>query len=334
MKKHLLFGLLFAFSIVNAQVTSTNLYQPWKKYGTANTQFTTGVTRTSSLIAIGTLSVGSTATVTGNALFSSSVGIGALPTSSLSSFRLVKGVSTIDLGAPGSSLSAIWLNASTPNTSNYALYEDASNTFVNAKSGQSIFFSVNASNIARVNSSGLISLGTFSATGASTITGALTAQSTMSLGSANLTGGNTGTVAVLSDVLIPYDFKCAAGANPVNATTYYFSNVNQPWFTSASANSVLMPYKATLIGYHINYIVNGTLGSSETATLQITASGSSTNILTSLTFSDVANSYTSSATSINVSAGDLISARLNTPTWGTPPTNIRMGITFLFVRRP
>jgi len=114
----------------------------------------------------------------------------------------------------------------------------------------------------------------------------------------------------------------------------YFSNVNQPWFTSASANSVLMPYKATLIGYHINYIVNGTLGSSETATLQITASGSSTNILTSLTFSDVANSYTSSATSINVSAGDLISARLNTPTWGTPPTNIRMGITFLFVRRP
>lgn len=176
--------------------------------------------------------------------------------------------------------------------------------------------------------------GTFSVGSTATITGALKASSTMSLGSANLTGGNTGTVAVLSDAMFAYNFQVASAVNPNDATSYYFSNLNSPtWLSSASANSILMPYNATLIGYHINYIVNGVTGTAETATLQISASGSATNLVTVLDFQGAANSYTANNLSVNVTAGSLISAVLITPTWGTNPTNIRMGITFLFVRR-
>lgn len=176
--------------------------------------------------------------------------------------------------------------------------------------------------------------GTFSVGSTATITGALKASSTMSLGSANLTGGNTGTVAVLSDAVFAYDFQVASAVNPYDATSYYFSNLNSPsWLTYDGANSILMPYNATLIGYHINYVVNGVKGTAETATLQISASGSATNLVTTLDFQDSSNSYTSNALSLPVVAGTLMSAVLITPTWVTNPTNIRMGITFLFVRR-
>ena len=193
-----------------------------------------------------------------------------------------------------------------------------------------------------VNSTKSATVGALRVNGALTATGTITGGSlktgsTTIIGGASnatLTGGNTGTVAVLSDAVFAYNFQVASAVNPNDATSYYFSNLNNPtWLTSASANSILMPYNATLIGYHINYLVNGVTGTAETATLQISASGSATNLVTTLDFQGASNSYTSNALSLPVVAGTLISAVLATPTWVTNPTNIRMGITFLFVRR-
>ena len=73
----------------------------------------------------------------------------SMGSSTLHIARFTKGTGTVDIGSPGAGLAAIWLNANTPNPSNFAIYDDASNTYFNAKSGQSAFVSINATSVAR-----------------------------------------------------------------------------------------------------------------------------------------------------------------------------------------
>jgi len=294
----------------------------------------------------------SVSTITGSVIIGT--GTVAANTSSLGIVRIKSGSGFLDFGGYGSfAASAIWFNQSTPSVSNYGLYGNASTTEISGVSNVNI--GAGAGTRVNVTSTGmrvgsavapsatLDVTGTMSVSGTSTLTGAAKQTNTLNYEgnttwntnqTNTLTTGNTGTVAVLSDAVFSQDFICMYSVNPTDATTYYFSNMLHPtWLTSTSGNQVLIPYNSTMIGYSINYIVNGTLGSSETATLQIISSGSSTDLNTSLSYTSASNTYTASGLNISINAGSMISAKLITPTWGTDPTNLRMGITFWFVRR-
>jgi hypothetical protein len=175
--------------------------------------------------------------------------------------------------------------------------------------------------------------GTFSFGSTATITGALKASSTMSLGSANLTGGNTGTVAVLSDALFQFTGTGLTAAM-ADAQTYYFGNAPQTLQTS-SVSPFFMPFNATLIGYVANFVVNGGASSAESSTLGINIAGSTTTLNTSITMNAGTgiNTFTATGLSINVNSGSIFCPYLITPTWGTNPGTTATGITFLFVRR-
>ena len=289
MKKHLLFGLLFAFSIVNAQVTSTNLYQPWKKYGTANTQFTTGVTRTSSLIAIGTLSVGSTATLN-TLLLNNSV-----PVLNLSS-------STYAIGRNNYNEGEFFLR--------YA--DDFS--FIDALNSNSPHVKIKDRMFA-------INMGTVVPTHTLEVNGNARVSSTFSLGSANLTGGNTGTVAVLSDV-IGYINHAYTTGNFSNNQSYIMDDLpTAAKIVLASRN--YLPKTITINQYNASIYVLGTPGSGgTTGTLVLQVNGVNTNTVnTALTFTSGVNTFSGTLTQ-TVAAGSYISTLLMTPNFTTNPTNV------------
>lgn len=154
------------------------------------------------------------------------------------------------------------------------------------------------------------------------------------LGSAGLTGGNTGTVAVLSDAVFQFTGTGLTAAMG-DASTYYFGNAPQTLQTS-SVSPFYMPYNATLIGYVANFVVNGGASSAETGTLGINIAGTTTTLSTGITMNAGTgiNTFTATGLSVNVNAGQMFCPYITTPTWVTNPGTTATGITFLFVRRP
>ena len=177
--------------------------------------------------------------------------------------------------------------------------------------------------------------GTFSVGSTATITGALKASSTMSLGSANLTGGNTGTVAVLDDAYFPVTFAPNLW-NPLDATSYYIGNTFYPPNSFATMQgTVNIPYNSTLKYWQLNYIVSGTAPTSETATLIVRVNGTNTQTLTtSITFTNATtHGGFSGSVNQNYNASDKIDCLLITPTYVTNPTSVYISILLGYVRR-
>lgn len=153
-----------------------------------------------------------------------------------------------------------------------------------------------------------------------------------SVGTTALTGGNTGTIAVLSDVVFPVNC-IASPSNLTDGATYYFGAAPRPWMTSRNGQ-IFIPYNATLIGASCDFFVNGSVSAAETSTLILEVGGVSTLTLSSsITFSSSSNNYTITGLSTNVNANSLVNCKMLNPTWATDPTSVSAGIVLWFVRR-
>ena len=170
-------------------------------------------------------------------------------------------------------------------------------------------------------------------TGQTSITGNLSVGNT-----ATLTGGNSGTIAVLSDVLGSMYFQHTGTSTLNDGASVYFGNIPISLAGSATTATVLIPYNCTIIGYTFNNYTAGTLGSAENCTLSVQqndAIGIATDFLLSnvVRYDATENGYSSSALSYDLDAGDYINIKLQTPTFATNPVNVYGGLTLMYVRR-
>lgn len=178
--------------------------------------------------------------------------------------------------------------------------------------------------------------GTFSVGSTATVTGAFRAASTMSLGSANLTGGNSGTVAVKDD--IPFMLHCMHNSNnPGDASTLYFGVpvIGLP-STTATRYTMVIPNNCTITGYDLVASVVGTAGSAETSTISIRVDNTTDILLSSsITYSAASGYQAFSASNLNtnIDAGSVINIKWETPTWVTNPTSVSNGIVLRFKLR-
>jgi len=294
----------------------------------------------SDVIAKGTLSVTGTSSLVGNALFSNSVGIGALPTSSLSSFRMVKGTSTIDIGEALAGNPAIWLDNVTPSSTNYSIKHHNTNETFDFNTAGEFNFRFNSSTVLSNlnNTTGHIlrplRVGSVVApTETLSITGNASISSSLSLGGAGLTGGNTGTVAVLSDAVFPMTFNCNSASTLADNATYYIGNTQIPQLT-VDFGKVRIPSNCTLVSWEWNTYINGAASTGETSTLSI--NGTTNYTLSSvITFSSGSGTNTFSATGLSqdFSASDTENIKLVCANFATNPTLLFMGLTLWFKRR-
>jgi len=166
------------------------------------------------------------------------------------------------------------------------------------------------------------------------VTGTLGVSSTFSLGSANLTGGNTGTVAVLSDAVFctqsshkPYD--------PADGITIYFANNGYLGLTTnATNNRIYVPKNCTLIGYDITGYIDGSSSTTETSTISIRIDNTTDVTLnSSITYSTTYQQWHSMALSTDINSGSYFNLKWVTPTWVTNPTSVINSVVLWFKLR-
>ena len=164
-----------------------------------------------------------------------------------------------------------------------------------------------------------------------------TLAGTLKLGSsAVLTGGNTGTVAVLSDALFNLQFSHYFAALYADATTYYLGQFTDVISTNALNSVVYVPYNCTLVGWSFSGRVQTTAASAETSTISVRLNNTTDVLLSSAISYSAASGFNNQTGTVssNLKAGDFINIKLVTPTWVTNPTNVGSGVTLWFVRRP
>lgn len=157
---------------------------------------------------------------------------------------------------------------------------------------------------------------------------------TASLGSGLLTGGNSGTVAVLSDaVFTTTHFHSITG--PFSNFTAYFDKSFHGISTAAGViGKTYVPYNCTLIGYSLLTYVAGTLGSAESQTYSVRVNNTTDITLTTAgTATAITNIDQASNLNTNLNAGDYIEIKAVIPTMATPYTNTSRSMTLFFVRR-
>lgn len=159
---------------------------------------------------------------------------------------------------------------------------------------------------------------------------------TITVGNTNtLTGGNSGTIAVLSDAVFAITFS-PVNFNIADAGTYYFGNLNYPPQTfAATMGTVALPYNCTLVAWTFDYYLGGTTGSGESSTLYIRKNNTTDYTLSSaITFSSSsATGFSGSGLTENYAAGDRINGKVLAATFATNPTQVYFGLTLFFVRR-
>ena len=170
-------------------------------------------------------------------------------------------------------------------------------------------------------------------TGTMSVSSTATLASTLKLGSsAVLTGGNTGTIAVLSDAVFPVMFN-AQSTSLTDGNTYYCNTINRGLSTSASTGLLYLPYNVTLVGYSMNFFTTGTLGSAENMTVSISGTAPDVVLLSNVTVTTAITTYTASGLNQDFNAGTGIETKIGCPTWATNPTNVHVATTYWFVRR-
>jgi hypothetical protein len=213
-----------------------------------------------------------------------------------------------------------------------------SSLYLNASSGQDVFLQTSGSNRFRVNSSyGAIGVpyrvgSTTSPSATLDVTGTFSlSNQSFSVGTTNLTGGNSGTIAVLSDAVFPVMFN-AQSTSLTDGNTYYCNTINRGLSTSASTGLLYLPYNVTLVGYSMNFFTTGTLGSAENMTVSISGTPDVV-LLSNVTVTTVITTYTASGLNQDFNAGTGIETKISCPTWATNPTNVHVATTYWFVRR-
>lgn len=173
------------------------------------------------------------------------------------------------------------------------------------------------------------------------VTGGAAISTTLQLGNntSTLTGGNSGTVAVVSDVYYTTASTFATISTFSANTTYYFgvglaSSVAN---TTANTRRFVIPFNATLVGYAVQ-LQNGVRNSIGTNTLSIRQNNSTNTQLTTLAqpanfgagvFTDAyANNLSQSFT-----AGDTYELLLTTPSFSVNPQNVNCMVVLTFARR-
>lgn len=118
--------------------------------------------------------------------------------------------------------------------------------------------------------------------------------------------------------------------NPTDSTTYYLGGgLNSTAATDASTR-FYMPTFGRIVAVYGAAFVQGTLGSSENATVSLVLNGLTTTTVTStLAFSATSNTFSNSSLNINVNTLDYINIKLQTPAWTTNPTTVFLSVSIL-----
>ncbi len=122
-----------------------------------------------------------------------------------------------------------------------------------------------------------------------------------------------------------------AFVNPADATTYYVIP-NTSWVTTFAASvpgRLTIPKTGSIKAAYGFINVAGTLGSNENVTVAIRLNDTTnTNITSTLQMTAIVSTFSNAALNISVTAGDVITFQVITPTWGTNPTNVIFNCTF------
>lgn len=113
-------------------------------------------------------------------------------------------------------------------------------------------------------------------------------------------------------------------AAPADATVYYGGN--NYWATSTSTPDLwrfYIPKSGTIKSCYIFVRNRGTLGTSETSTINIRLNNTTDTVITSsLVTNATGGAFSNTSLAIAVVAGDYIELKWTTPTWATNPTNV------------
>lgn len=232
-------SLTAAIGTFTGGVISPTVYGSTSASGILNLMSTSNATK--GTIQIGT-STGTTVLNSGYTSMTGSINIGnaANNPSALGALRIGQGTSKIDIGEQSSGIAAIWLNQTTPSTSNFAFLSAGSDISFNAPSASgTIYFALG-------NSSTKASFGpTLTVLSNTTVVGSATAAPTNTLGSAFAVGdgasilrfgkfNTTGTSAIWGSTVTPTVNNYNLAIDPNNANVYLHAGTELNFVTNAN----------------------------------------------------------------------------------------------------
>ena len=138
------------------------------------------------------------------------------------------------------------------------------------------------------------------------------------------------TLANLKAALAGYALQvCNLLHSPADATTYYIgTQVGVTPTTTQGLRRIYIPKAGTIKAVQIATFVSGTLGTAEAATWSIRLNNSGdTQISNAVLYTATVQTFSNSALSIAVVAGDYIEIKILTPTWVTNPTSVVHSVT-------
>lgn len=156
--------------------------------------------------------------------------------------------------------------------------------------------------------------------------------STISVGAKTLTSGNTGTVAVLSDVYNSINYQFVS-SNPADGITYSIGVVPFALANSFDLAQVPIPFNCEIVQWQFNGFINGATSTSESATLQIIVGSTVTTLNSAINCTTAIQTYSAGGLSINVPANSNTGIRMIFPTYATNPTSFGAGILVWFRRK-
>ena len=243
-----------------------------------------------------------------------------------STFSNVIARGTLSVGSTATVMGVITTNSIVANSGQLRLYSGSSSDLILRAVGasQAITSEINGSPKFQVTSNG------------ATVTGSLITTGTHSLGSANLTGGNTGTVAVLSDVTFPIQFSSNRDFDPADNTTRY-SGILMPNYTGLSTSTAAIGYyindNIEVTAYQITTWNNGTVGSAESVTVSLVSGSASTvSLLSSAITTTSQAQFTGTISPASVNSGTRLLIEYKFPAYATNPTGTFFN-TIIYCRR-
>ena len=125
-------------------------------------------------------------------------------------------------------------------------------------------------------------------------------------------------------VLMAYATSGSAGVAPADATTYYFTPAASFGLSATAGNQkLIIPRTGVIRKIYIDG--NCTVGSSETSTFSLRLNNTTdTTITSTAVFNATPFSFSNTALTIAVTAGDAINIKWVSPTWVTNPTALSM----------